>query len=116
MRACRSHTVETVQRGADSLLTVIDDILDVSKIEAGKLRLQFQAVLDFRAESRLLELRVRAPGRCRGTGAPSRLAAAARDVPECAGRPAGDLAELASAASRPGKRIGQGMLERVHRG
>jgi PAS domain S-box-containing protein len=33
--------VETVQRSADSLLTIIDDILDVSKIEAGKLRLQF---------------------------------------------------------------------------
>jgi PAS domain S-box-containing protein len=33
--------VETVQRSADSLLTIIDDILDVSKFEAGKLRLQF---------------------------------------------------------------------------
>ena len=32
--------VETVQRSADALLTIIDDILDLSKIEAGKLRLQ----------------------------------------------------------------------------
>jgi len=31
--------VQTVQRSAHSLLTIIDDILDISKIEAGKLRL-----------------------------------------------------------------------------
>ncbi|MFN7644687.1 MAG: ATP-binding protein [Burkholderiales bacterium] len=32
--------VDTVQRSAHALLTIIDDILDLSKIEAGKLRLQ----------------------------------------------------------------------------
>ncbi|RPH45736.1 MAG: response regulator [Burkholderiales bacterium] len=36
----QQEMVATVQRSAHALLTIIDDILDLSKIEAGKLRLQ----------------------------------------------------------------------------
>jgi PAS domain S-box-containing protein len=36
----QQEMVATVQRSANALLTIIDDILDLSKIEAGKLRLQ----------------------------------------------------------------------------
>jgi two-component system sensor histidine kinase BarA len=32
--------IETIQRSADNLLTIINDILDISKIEAGKISLQ----------------------------------------------------------------------------
>ncbi|MCX7228981.1 MAG: ATP-binding protein [Burkholderiales bacterium] len=66
--------VDTVQRSAHALLTIIDDILDLSKIEAGKLRLQqadfdpvesledtFELVAD-RAASKGLQLGYRIEG------------------------------------------------------
>jgi signal transduction histidine kinase/CheY-like chemotaxis protein/uncharacterized membrane protein YgcG len=40
LSAAQREMVDTVQRSADALLTIIDDILDLSRIEAGKLRLQ----------------------------------------------------------------------------
>lgn len=66
--------LESIKTGSRSLLTLINDILDLSRVEAGKMRLEYQPMdlmrlLDdvrrmfaARAEERGLELRVRLEG------------------------------------------------------
>ena len=49
----QQHYVKTIQKSADSLLTIINDILDLSKIEAGKLDME---VINFDLTSMFDEL------------------------------------------------------------
>ena len=56
---------ETAARSGEALLEIIDDILDLSKIEAGKLRLE---MVDFRPAAVLEEVMKLVSGRARGKG------------------------------------------------
>ena len=82
--------LETVRRSADSLLGIINDILDLSKIEAGKLALD---VNDFKLRRTLEEAISLLAVRARSKGIDLRLSIAP-DVPEALAGDAGRLRQI----------------------
>jgi CheY-like chemotaxis protein len=67
--------LDTIKQSSDSLLVIINDILDISKIEAGKIELEHETfsvndlvdnvhtIMQFKAEEKGLELRKNIPGK-----------------------------------------------------
>jgi PAS domain S-box-containing protein len=83
----RRDAIETILRNGDHLMTVIDDILDLSKIEAGRMTIERMPIsprdlltdvanlMRVRADAKRLQLRVRSDGQLPATIAtdPTRL-------------------------------------------
>ncbi|MEM1354888.1 MAG: ATP-binding protein [Planctomycetota bacterium] len=63
----RLQTITTIQSNANHLLNIIDDILDVSKIEAGQLRLESIETDPVQIANEVVSL-LRAPARDKGIG------------------------------------------------
>ncbi len=94
---------ETAFRSAEALLEIIDSILDLSKIEAGKLQLE---VVDFSPAEVLQEVLKLVSGRARGKG----LAVSAAVSDDAQARIAGRSGAASPGAAQPG-----GERHQVHR-